>query len=314
MKLICPDPKTFSIECIKEIKRIFNTNLQEINQKKFNKIGKNYDVILTRFTRYVGKDILSTNTKVKYILTPTTNPEDYIDLKTAKKLGIKVFSLVGENKFLNKISATAEHTWLLILALSRNLISASTNISLTKWSPVGHKGMELQGKTIGIVGLGRLGKKVANYAKSFGMNVIFFDQNVNKSKKYKKINSLSLLISKSNIVSIHASLNNKTFHLFNKKILSKFKKGSLIINTSRGEIIDAKSLVYFLKNKRIKGAAVDLIENEVFLEKRKNDPLIKYAKKNKNIIITPHLGGYTVESVKETDLFILKKFKNYKKK
>ena len=130
MKLICPDPKTFSIECIKEIKRIFNTNLQEINQKKFNKIGKNYDVILTRFTRYVGKDILSTNTKVKYILTPTTNPEDYIDLKTAKKLGIKVFSLVGENKFLNKISATAEHTWLLILALSRNLISASTNISL----------------------------------------------------------------------------------------------------------------------------------------------------------------------------------------
>ena len=314
MKLICPDPKTFSIECIKEIKKIFNTNLQEINQKKFNKIGKNYDVILTRFTRYVGKDILSTNTKVKYILTPTTNPEDYIDLKTAKKLGIKVFSLVGENKFLNKISATAEHTWLLILALSRNLISASTNISLTKWSPVGHKGMELQGKTIGIVGLGRLGKKVANYAKSFGMNVIFFDQNVNKSKKYKKINSLSLLISKSNIVSIHASLNNKTFHLFDKKTLSKFKKGSLIINTSRGEIIDAKSLVYFLKNKRIKGAAVDLIENEVFLEKRKNDPLIKYAKKNKNIIITPHLGGYTVESVKETDLFILKKFKNYKKK
>jgi len=101
--------------------------------------------------------------------------------------------------------------------------------------------------------------------------------------------------------------------MFNKKTLSGFKKNSLLINTSRGEIIDSKSLVHFLKNKKIKGAAIDIIENEVFLEKRKNDPLIKYSKKNKNILITPHLGGFTEESVKKTDLFILKKFKKYLK-
>lgn len=314
MKIICPDPKTFSIECIKEIKEIKQisaTYLKDISQKRFDKIGKNYDIILTRFTRYIGKNILSKDTKVRYILTPTTNPEDYIDITQAKKRNIKIFSLIGENKFLNKISATAEHTWLLILALSRNLISASHSVSSLNWSPIKYKGIELQNKTIGIVGFGRLGKKVANYAKSFGMNVIFFDKKINSSKKYKKINSLSSLILKSDIVSIHATLNKETYHMFNNKTLSKFKKNTLLINTSRGEIIDSRSLVSFLKKKKIKGAALDLIENEVLLEKRKNNPLIKYSKKNKNIIITPHLGGYTEESVKKTDLFILKKFTEY---
>ena len=313
MKLICPDPKTFSFECIEEIKKTFSTNIMEINQNKFNKIGKNYEIILIRFTRYIGKEILCSNTNVKYILTPTTNPENYIDLKIAKRKKIKVFSLVDENNFLNKIPATAEHTWLLILSLCRNLIPASESVSIKRWSPVNYKGIELKDKTIGIVGFGRLGKKVANYARIFGMNVIFFDKEVNASLKFKKINSLSSLISKSDIVSIHASLNDKTFHMFNKKTLSGFKKNSLLINTSRGEIIDSKSLVHFLKNKKIKGAAIDIIENEVFLEKRKNDPLIKYSKKNKNILITPHLGGFTEESVKKTDLFILKKFKKYLK-
>jgi D-3-phosphoglycerate dehydrogenase len=314
MKIICPDPKTFSIECIKEIKEIKQisaTYLKDISQKRFDKIGKNYDIILTRFTRYIGKNILSKDTKVRYILTPTTNPEDYIDITQAKKKNIKIFSLIGENKFLNKISATAEHTWLLILALSRNLISASDSVSSLNWSPIKYKGIELQNKTIGIVGFGRLGKKVANYAKSFGMNVIFFDKNVTSSKKYKKINSLSSLILKSDIVSIHSTLNKETYHMFNNKTLSKFKKNTLLINTSRGEIIDSRSLVSFLKKKKIKGAALDLIENEVLLEKRKNNPLIKYSRKNKNIIITPHLGGYTEESVKKTDLFILKKFTEY---
>ena len=88
MKIICPDPKTFSIECIKEIKEIKQisaTYLKDISQKRFDKIGKNYDIILTRFTRYIGKNILSKDTKVRYILTPTTNPEDYNDITEAKK-------------------------------------------------------------------------------------------------------------------------------------------------------------------------------------------------------------------------------------
>tara|TARA_Y100000590_G_scaffold8756_1_gene10891 strand:- start:1038 stop:1988 length:951 start_codon:yes stop_codon:yes gene_type:complete len=311
MKLICPDPKTFSINCIKEVNKLFHVNLKEISQNKFNKIGKNYDIILTRFTRYVGKEILCANTKVKYILTPTTNPEDYINLKIAKKKNIKIFSLVDQTKFLKNITATAEHTWLLILALSRNLLAAYQSVSLKNWSPTNYKGVQLHGKTIGIIGFGRLGKKVASYANSFGMNVIFYDKNVGISKKYKKISSLSSLITKSDIVSIHASLNNETFHMFNKKTLSFFKKSTLLINTSRGEIIDSKSLVYFLKKKKIKGAAVDLIENEVSLKKRNNDPLIKYSIKNKNILITPHIGGFTEESVRDTDSFILNKFKKY---
>jgi len=311
MKLLCPDPKIFSSEALELIKKNFLSNIKDLTQSNFNKIGKNYNIIFTRFTKYIGSEIMSKNTKVRYILTPTTNPEDYIDLNLARKRKIKVFSLKNDGGFLKSIPATAEHTFLLILALSRNLIEATESTSLKKWNPVDFKGQELKGKTLGIVGLGRLGKKVASFAKTFEMNVIFYDKNIQKNNKFQKVSSIYKLVSMSDIITIHASLNNETFHLINKKVLSRFKKNSILINTARGSIIDSNALIDSLKKKKIKGAAIDLIEDEFFVYKKKREPLLSYAKKNSNILITPHIGGFTEESVKKTDLFILKKFNDF---
>ena len=145
MKLLCPDPKIFSSEALELIKKNFLSNIKDLTQSNFNKIGKNYNIIFTRFTKYIGSEIMSKNTKVKYILTPTTNPEDYIDLNLARKRKIKVFSLKNDGGFLKSIPATAEHTFLLILALSRNLIEATESTSLKKWNPGDFKGQELKG-------------------------------------------------------------------------------------------------------------------------------------------------------------------------
>tara|TARA_B100000315_G_scaffold257439_1_gene306374 strand:+ start:1114 stop:2076 length:963 start_codon:yes stop_codon:yes gene_type:complete len=311
MKLLCPDPKIFSSEALELIKKNFLSNIKDLTQSNFNKIGKNYNIIFTRFTKYIGSEIMSKNTKVKYILTPTTNPEDYIDLNLARKRKIKVFSLKNDGGFLKSIPATAEHTFLLILALSRNLIEATESTSLKKWNPGDFKGQELKGKTLGIIGLGRLGKKVASFAKTFEMNVIFYDKKIQKNNKFQKVSSIYKLVSMSDIITIHASLNNETFHLINKKVLSRFKKNSILINTARGSIIDSNALIDSLKKKKIKGAAIDLIEDEFFVYKKKREPLLSYAKKNSNILITPHIGGFTEESVKKTDLFILKKFNDF---
>jgi len=311
MKLLCPDPKIFSSEALELIKKNFLSNIKDLTQSNFNKIGKNYNIIFTRFTKYIGSEIMSKNTKVKYILTPTTNPEDYIDLNLARKRKIKVFSLKNDGGFLKSIPATAEHTFLLILALSRNLIEAAESTSLKKWNPGDFKGQELKGKTLGIIGLGRLGKKVASFAKTFEMNVIFYDKKIQKNNKFQKVSSIYKLVSMSDIITIHASLNNETFHLINKKVLSRFKKNSILINTARGSIIDSNALIDSLKKKKIKGAAIDLIEDEFFVYKKKREPLLSYAKKNSNILITPHIGGFTEESVKKTDLFILKKFNDF---
>ena len=218
MKLLCPDPKIFSTEALKLIKKKFFVNIKELTQNNFNKIGKNYNIIFTRFTRYIGKEIMTNDTKVKYILTPTTNPEDYIDLNLAKDRKIKIFSLKNDSKFLQSIPSTAEHTWLLILALSRNLIRAAESTSLEKWNPADYKGHELKGKTLGIIGFGRLGKKVARFAETFEMNVIFYDKKIKKNKKFKKVNSIYKLVSISDIVTIHASLNSETFHLINTNL------------------------------------------------------------------------------------------------
>ncbi len=307
MKLICPDPNLFSPEIIKKVKKSYDCYIKELSQENLNKIGSKYDIILTRFSKYIGKEIMCKNTMVKYILTPVTGL-NHIDTKLAKRKKIKIIYL-KDKKFLKNVTATAEHTWLLILAAIRKLIPAVNSVKRNKWTPVGFKGQELQGKNIGIIGFGRLGKKIGKYAKAFGMNVFFYDKYVKKKKGYKKISSLVSLIKKSNVISVNSSMTNETYHMINKKTLSGIKNNSIIINTSRGEIINSKDLCEILKKKKVY-AAVDLIEKENSFYKKKSDPLINYAKKNKNLLITPHIGGFTEESVKKTDIFIFEKFKS----
>lgn len=305
MKLICPDPYLFSPEIIKKVKKKYSSFIKELTQEKFNQIGKDYEVILTRFSKYVGKEIMSKDTKVKYILSPATSL-NHIDVELAKKKKIKIFYL-NEKKFLKNVTATAEHTWLLTLASIRKLVPASNSVLKKKWSPIGFKGQELSKKNIGIVGFGRLGKKIGKYAKAFGMNVFFYDKYVKNLKGYKKVSNLNSLIRKSHVISINCSLTKETYHMINKKTLLGIKNNSVIINTARGEVINSKDLCEVLKKKKI-FVGIDLIENENFFYKKKKDLLINYAIKNKNILITPHIGGFTKESVEKTDEHIINKF------
>ena len=148
---------------------------------------------------------------------------------------------------------------------------------------------------IGIIGYGRLGKFYAKFCKAFNSEILVYDPYKNIRDKYiNQVKSLNFLLTNSDIIVIHVHLNNETFHMINNKNLFRLKKNATIINTSRGEVVDEKSIINFLKKNKKAKYSCDVIENEI--NKKISNKLIKYSKKTNQILISPHIGGMTEEA------------------
>jgi D-3-phosphoglycerate dehydrogenase len=273
---------------------------------------KPYEAIFVKLGLPIDKGLLTVMPSLKYIVTPTTGL-NHIDLDSAKENNIEVISLKGETEFLNSIKSTAEHTWMLLLALIRKLPTAFEDVKNYNWRREPFLGSEINKKTLGVIGYGRLGKIVADYGKVFGAKVITHDID---SEKYNDcpegIEGVSLdeLLEKSDIISIHIPADPPNFHFINEPLISKMKPGVTFINTSRGEVVNETALLKALENKSISAAATDVIDGDSSWEGRvpSKHPLIEYARANDNLIITPHIGGYAIESINGTRSFVAKKF------
>ena len=200
-----------------------------------------------------------------------------------------------------------------MLNLFRKIIPASKDTLKGVWAREKYSGHQLYGKTIGILGMGRLGKISANIASGFNMKILAHDIIKKKINNVKMV-SLKKLFKSADIVCVHIHLTKKTEGMINKKLIQLMKKSSIIINTSRGAIINESDLIYALKKKLIAGAGLDVINGEwqskSELLKHK---LIKFAKKNNNLLIVPHIGGSTFESISGARRFVCNKLlKEYK--
>ena len=190
--------------------------------------------------------------------------------------------------------STADLTMALVLACARRISEGEKLLRRGKykgWKPKLLLGMELKGKIFGILGAGRIGSAVAKRARSFGTNILYVDQKRNE-KLEKELGaskvSLPLLLKNADIFSVHLHLNNKTYHFLNKGKLNQLKKNSILINTSRGEVIDERALISLLKRNWIMAVGLDVFENEPKL----NPELSKFP----NVIVLPHLGSATKEA------------------
>ncbi|MEO6488683.1 MAG: NAD(P)-dependent oxidoreductase, partial [Ferruginibacter sp.] len=157
-------------------------------------------------------------------------------------------------------------------------------------------------KTIGIIGLGRTGSRVAGYAEAFDMRIQYFDPYVN-DPRYHKCDQLNELLQSSDIISLHVHLNEETHHLLGGHNISMMKKGCLLINTSRGNVVDENAVVEALSSKKIKGVATDVLEGE--LDDITLSPLWQAHQSGENIIITPHIGGATCDAMWACEEFIV---------
>jgi len=249
--------------------------------------------------------------KLQWIVTPTTG-SDHIDLTAASAHNIEVLSLKGELDFLKNITSTAELAWGLVLTLMRRIPHSHADVIKGNWRRENFKGKELRGKKLGILGLGRLGTIVAGYGKAFGMQVLGFDNNAERFQTAENRHvtpcELEELLQASDILTLHLPLDPSTQQILNARRIGLLKEGACVVNTARGELMDESALLRSLETGRIAACGLDVLcHDSVWSNGIPEDhPLIAYARNSDNLIITPHMGGYTQEAITRTRAFVVK--------
>jgi D-3-phosphoglycerate dehydrogenase len=270
-----------------------------------------YDVLIVRLGHQVDQDLISAGTRLKAIMTATTGL-DHIAIDFAESKGIAVLSLRSERDFLESIAATAEHTWALLLALMRRIPQAVEDVKNGGWRRNNFRGEDLFGKRLGIVGLGRIGRKVAGYGLAFGMKVIAYDPYVGQwLNGVEQAPTLEALLQSSDVLTLHVPLSPETTEMIGATALRHLSNGATLINTSRGEVLDEAALLEALESGRLARAAVDVICNERNEVLRRNSRLLQYARYHTNLVITPHLGGATRQSMEKTEVYMARKLASF---
>jgi D-3-phosphoglycerate dehydrogenase len=209
---------------------------------------------------------------------------DNIDVADATRRGIAVLNTPGANA-----NATAEHTIGMMLALARHIPAAHRSLLAGQWNRSGFRGRELRGRTLGLIGVGRVGNLVATQATALGMQVLAYDpyRGATAADPFTLVD-LGRLLSSSDVVSMHAPLTDATHHLLDAAAFRQMQRGALVINCARGGLVDEDALVDAIQEGHIDGAALDVFESEPVVDRR----LLQLPQ----VIATPHLGGSTAEA------------------
>ncbi|MEM0504739.1 MAG: glyoxylate reductase [Sulfolobales archaeon] len=252
------------------------------------------DALLTMVGDRITCELLSNARRLRIVAQMIVG-FDNVDIECATRLGIYVTNAPGIIS-----EATADFTWALILAVARKVIEADNYVRWGEWErdrapwhPLMFLGTLVYGKTLGIIGLGAIGRAVARRAKGFNMRILYYDvvrypENVQKELgvEYRELDELLM---ESDIITIHAPLTKETYHLINEERLKKVKRGAILINAARGPIVDTNALIKALSEGRIAGAGLDVFELEPLPQ---NHPLTMF----KNVVLAPHIASATYES------------------
>lgn len=315
MRILNIEPLRYNSETRTLLNSIGDVDYVDVQTQKelIKLLGQSpYEALFVKLGIAVDPSVLKATPGLKYIVTPTTGL-NHIDLEETSKRDIQIISLKGETAFLRQIKSTAEHTWGLLMALIRKIPFAVKDVAAYHWRREPFLASELNGKTLGIIGYGRLGQIVAGYGLAFGMRVLVNDTDPNRYESMPEdiepVN-LDFLLNNSHIISLHISYEPKNYHFLDHAKLAQMHRGAILINTSRGELVDESALVEALQKKHIGGAALDVLEGDSGWELNipSSNALVEYAKENNNLLITPHIGGYALESIEGTRKFITEKF------
>ena len=310
LRILNVEPQGYSAGARRQLGALGELVEQPMSRSELLEAVAGFDVLIVRLNHQIDRQVIDAGQRLQAIVSATTGL-DHIDVDYARRRGIQVVSLKGEVAFLQTISATAEHTWALLLCLLRRLVPAADSVARGEWDRDAFRGRELYHKNLGIVGLGRLGRKVARYGLAFDMKVGAYDPSGDDwPREVWRADSLQALLAWCDVISLHVPLNDTTQQMIGTDELALLSPAAVLINTSRGQIIDEDALVGALRHERLSGAAVDVIANERVPAMRAASPLLDYAREHDNLIISPHIGGATHESMARTEAFIVAKLKD----
>ncbi len=268
-----------------------------------------YEVLVVRLRNTIDTQVFEAASPRLAVVVTATTGLDHIDLEAADQHGVTVLSLRGETEFLRTVPATAEHTWALLLALVRNLPAAATAVRSGTWNRDDFKGRELSAKRLGIVGMGRIGSMVARYGQAFGMHVAAHDPYAESWVAGVEASpTLVELAERSDVLTIHVPLDDATRHLVDRGVLEALPLGAVVVNTSRGAILDESAAAELLEAGHIAGIAVDVVEAE---HHDGRSDLVALAARRNNVLVTPHIAGATHESMERTEVFMAHKLARF---
>jgi D-3-phosphoglycerate dehydrogenase len=310
VRILCAESDRLRASARAELSRL--GELEEISgsrEELLARIGE-ADGVFTFLGNVFDGELLSRAPSLRWIATPTTGL-NHIDLEAAASRGVRVISLRGETDFLSSITATAELTWGLLLALVRKIPQAHRAVLAGSWDRYPFEGNDLQGKTLGILGHGRLGSMVARFGQAFRMNVLAHDVREPDAGTGARFVPLEELLSRSDVLSIHLPLNEATRGYLSAERIALLRPGALLVNTARGELVDEAALCAALESGRLGGAALDVLSGETSLDPRwlENHPLARYARASSNLLLSPHIGGLTAEAAERTQLFLVSRIR-----
>src|ERR1700675_2914819 len=257
------------------------------------------DGLVVRSATKVNRELLEKALKLRVIGRAGVGV-DNVDMEAATHRGVLVMNTPGGNAV-----SVAEHTFALLLALARGVPQSNAAIQAGRWEKTS-AGMELRGKTLGLVGLGRMGTEVARRARALEMKVLAFDPYVTPAAARElevELIPFEDLLRRSDVISLHTALSSATEKMINAAAIAQMKKGARLINCARGELIDEVALAEALRSGHLSGAAVDTFAQEP----PKNSPLIGLP----NLIATPHIAGSTAEAQEEVGTLIAQQVRDY---
>ncbi len=295
-------------EELKKYMDVTTSNGKPLSKDEMLKAIGDADILIMRVDPKIDREILDAAKNLKFIGVCAVGL-NHIDLDYAKEKGIQVFNAPGLNA-----NAVAELTISKMLDISRNTIPANHDVKENHiWDKYKYIGRELRGKTLGIMGFGRIGRRVGELGKAFKMDIVAYDPFL-KPEQFEAEGAKGMgveeLIRTSDFISIHVPLTPETKNLFNKESIGRMKDGAVVLNMSRGGIVNEKDMYEALKEGRIGGYASDVLENELAGSGLSgndefNSPLFECD----NFIVTPHLGAQTTDAARDIGLYITGKVK-----
>ena len=284
----------------KKINNNFNsTYFPFISRKKLKKIINKFDYLFTNPNMskvFIDREILF-KSKIKAICTASTGV-NHIDINYLKKNKIKLISLTKEKSLIKKLSSTAELAFGMTLNSVRNIYLSSQSVKKGNWTYLPFIGRMMKNLNICTIGYGRLGKIYAKYCLNFGAKVFAFDPYIKiKNKRIKVIKNLQKELNRFDVISLNIHATKTNINFLNKNLLNCLKKNVIIINTSRGEVVNERHLLSFLKKNRDAQYSADVISGEQ-KNYQENIMFKKFKKKTNQILLTPHIGGMTSDGQK----------------
>jgi len=283
--------------CVVDYRLDINSKEELINQLK------NYDVLVVRSKFFIDKEIIDSLPK-SFVIVRAGAGMDNIDEEYCLQKNIRLINAPEGNR-----DAVAEHVIGMLISKYRNILKSHKEITQKQWLREENRGYELKGKTIGIIGFGNTGSMLAKKLSGFEMNIIAYDKYLTEiNDKNVKIVSIKEIASKADIISLHVPLTSDTSHMINAEFLNSLEKSPFIINASRGKVIKTSDLVEALKNGKVMGAALDVLENER-LETMNSDDNQSFNQliASEKVLLTSHIAGWTFESYERISEVLVEK-------